>query len=151
MSFIDNMLALNNAHQTETGFLERAALVSMIERGFYSAYAKDGNDALIITFDQAADYDSPNFKWFQSRFDRFVYVDRIIVAEHARGQGHARHYYNALFALAKENGHERVTCEVNLDPPNPGSLAFHAALGFTACGEALLGNGKTVRYLERLL
>jgi uncharacterized protein len=151
MSFVDNMLALNNAHLTETGYLERAALVQMLEHSFYSAYAKDGNDALIITFVRDADYDSPNFVWFQSRFDHFVYVDRIIIAAHARGQGLARYYYSELFVLAKEAGHSRVVCEVNLDPPNPGSLAFHAALGFVSCGEALLKNGKTVRYLERLL
>jgi predicted GNAT superfamily acetyltransferase len=28
-----------------------------------------------------------------------------------------------------------VTCEVNLDPPNPESLAFHARLGFARVGE----------------
>ncbi len=30
---------------------------------------------------------------------------------------------------------ERVTCEVNLVPPNPGSLAFHHRLGFERMGE----------------
>ncbi len=45
-------------------------------------------EALLLAFDQAADYDSPNFLWFRERFPRFVYVDRIVVAGEARGRGH---------------------------------------------------------------
>ncbi len=151
MDILDNLLALNNAHQKETGFLEKSELANMVDRAFYCDHAGNGKDALLITFDQDADYSSPNFAWFQARFDRFVYVDRIIVAKHARNRGLARHYYETLFARAAAAGHNRVTCEVNVDPPNPGSLAFHAALNFVPCGEALLHNGKTVRYLERPL
>ena len=42
-------------------------------------------DALLLAFDQDADYDSPNFLWFRSRYSRFVYVDRIVVAPAAGG------------------------------------------------------------------
>jgi predicted GNAT superfamily acetyltransferase len=39
---------------------------------------------------------------------------------------------------------------VNIDPPNPASLAFHAKLGFVGCGEAIdPRNAKRVRYLVR--
>ena len=51
--------------------------------------------------------------------------------------------------LARAAGHERVVCEVNADPPNPASDAFHAALGFAEIGATLLPNGKTVRYFMR--
>jgi predicted GNAT superfamily acetyltransferase len=45
-----------------------------------------------------------------------------------------------------------IVCEVNLDPPNPASDAFHAALGFAEVGTAVIDNGdKTVRYLSRRL
>jgi len=43
-----------------------------------------------------------------------------------------------------------VVCEVNLDPPNPVSDAFHATLGFAEVGhQALQGTSKTVRYLSK--
>ena len=46
-------------------------------------------DAFLLAFDQSAQYDSPNFLWFRSRYPRFVYVDRIVVVSSARGRGPA--------------------------------------------------------------
>lgn len=107
-------------------------------------------DALLLAFDQDAAYDNPNFNWFKARYPRFVYVDRIVVSAAARGRGLARALYRDLFARAA--GYERVVCEVNADPPNPASDAFHAALGFEAVGSARLpGTDKTVRYFSRPL
>jgi uncharacterized protein len=151
MSELDNLLILNNAHAIETGPLTREELVQMMATAFHNASVGKGKDGLLITFDQDAPYNSPNFLWFKARYDRFVYVDRIVVAAHARGRGLARMFYHKLFDHALQMGHMRITCEVNLDPPNPGSLAFHEAQGFTAVGDAKLTNGKTVRYLEYLL
>ena len=109
-------------------------------------------DAFLLAFDQDADYDSPNFLWFRSRYPRFVYVDRIVVAPLARGRGHARRLYDDLFRHALRAGHERVVCEVNSEPPNPASDAFHATLGFSEVGAATIHDGsKTVRYLARQL
>lgn len=45
-----------------------------------------------------------------------------------------------------------VCCEVNSDPPNPASDAFHARLGFAEVGAAAIhGGAKSVRYLARPL
>ncbi len=53
---------------------------------------------------------------------------------------------------ARQAGQTRVVCEVNLDPPNPASDAFHANMGFVEIGQAAIHNGaKTVRYFEKLL
>ena len=47
---------------------------------------------------------------------------------------------------------DTVVCEVNREPPNPASDAFHAALGFSEVGLAAIhGGSKTVRYLARAL
>jgi hypothetical protein len=109
-------------------------------------------DAFLLAFDQDADYDGPNFLWFRERYPRFVYVDRIVVASSARGRGLARLLYCALFVEAARAGHSCIVCEVNSEPPNPGSDAFHAALGFAKVGSASIHNGsKTVRYLLRRL
>ncbi len=144
------LLALNNAHAVETSELDAAKLTHLLSQAF-RATAIGGDAALLIAFDQSAAYDSPNFTWFQARYERFVYVDRIVVAAAHRGHGLARRLYRDVFAHAQAAGHERVVCEVNVDPPNPGSDAFHAALGFFEVGRAVLANGKTVRYLTYAL
>jgi uncharacterized protein len=145
------LLALNNAHAVETSFADAARFDAMIEQSWL-ALATPEADAFLLCFDQHAAYDSLNFRWFQVRFDRFVYVDRIIVAASRRGQGLAGQFYAALFEAARAAGHERIVCEVNSAPPNPASEAFHARLGFAECGRTdLPGLGKSVRYLMKVL
>ncbi len=145
------LLALNNAHARELSWLEPERLVHLVSRAFLASRIGEV-DAFLLAFDQDADYDSPNFLWFRSRYTRFVYVDRIAVAPAARGRGHARTLYEGLFADATRAGHDRVVCEVNSMPPNPESDAFHAALAFSQVGTGTLhGGSKTVRYLSRAL
>ena len=151
MSGIDAMLSLSAAHEEETGPLDRAKLTHMLSNAFYSATHSGGGDGFLIAFDQAADYGGINFKWFVERYSKFVYIDRVIVAPHARGQGLARSFYEGLFDRARAEGHTMVGCEINSDPPNPGSMAFHAALGFVEVGEAALDNGKCVSYQVKTL
>ncbi len=108
--------------------------------------------AFLLAFDQDADYDSPNYLWFRARHRRFVYIDRIVVAPAMRKQGLANRLYEDLFRTARRAGHDRIVCEVNTDPPNPASDAFHTALGFEEVGHASIHGGtKTVRYLSRSL
>ncbi len=109
------------------------------------------SDAFLIGLDQDADYDSPNFLWFRDRYERFAYIDRVVVAASAHGQGLGRALYERLFAETKTAGYPCVMAEVNVVPPNPGSLAFHEKMGFEAVGEAELATDKTVRYFARTL
>ncbi|WP_095087528.1 GNAT family N-acetyltransferase [Mesorhizobium sophorae] len=143
------ILALNNEHAAELSWLEPERLSFLLGEAFYTR--RIGNlEAFIMTFDQDARYDSPNFVWFRERYPRFVYVDRVVVAAQARGRGHARLLYQDLFGHVERAGHTLVTCEVNTDPPNPASDAFHAALGFAEAGDAVIHGGKkAVRYYIR--
>ncbi|KQU77551.1 GNAT family acetyltransferase [Mesorhizobium sp. Root695] len=145
------ILALNNEHAAELSWLEAERLSFLLGEAFYARRIGD-LEAFIMTFDQDARYDSPNFLWFGERYERFVYVDRVVVAAQARGRGHARRLYQDLFEHVVRAGHTLVTCEVNTDPPNPASDAFHAALGFTEAGDAVIHGGKkAVRYYVRSL
>ena len=145
------LLTLNNANAEKTSFLTAQKWQSMIGAAFTATCVR-GPAALVIAFDQDADYDSVNFKWFRERLSRFVYIDRIVVGEHHRGAGLARSMYDDLFERGRSAGQDIVVCEVNAIPPNPGSDAFHARMGFTEMGQAeLAGSEKTVRYLAKHL
>ena len=144
------VIALGTANEVETGPIDVAWLEANAQQWFVGAQAGE-NEAFAIVFDESAHYGSPNFHWFRDRLPRFVYVDRIVVDESARGKGLARALYEHVFEAARAAGQERVVCEINFDPPNPSSDAFHAKLGFSEIGRATLANGKSVRYLERLI
>ncbi len=144
------LLVLNNAHAAELSLLDDARMAELNDRAFLACRIGEA-EALLLAFDQGADYDSPNFLWFRERHARFVYVDRIVVAPAARGRGHARRLYEHLFDRARAAGHGQIVCEVNADPPNPASDAFHAALGFRQVGSATLPGGKTVGYFAKAL
>lgn len=144
------VLELNNRHAVELSWLDPVRLEALLVDAFYARGFGDA-EALLLAFDQAVRYDSPNFLWFRERYSRFVYVDRIVVAPAAREQGFARRLYVDLFTRSAAAGHDLVVCEVNVVPPNPASDAFHATLGFAELGRGPTQGGKTVRYLGRQL
>jgi predicted GNAT superfamily acetyltransferase len=93
----------------------------------------------MIAFGPGAAYESPNYRWFCARFPDFLYVDRIVVDAARRGSGLGRALYAAAFEAA---GERPVCCEVNLRPPNPDSLAFHARIGLFEIGRQELDGGR---------
>jgi predicted GNAT superfamily acetyltransferase len=145
-------LQLNNAHAKETSELDLVRLNTLLGMACYARGIDQGKVAFLIALDHTAPYENPNFAWFKSAYQSFVYIDRVIVAESARGQGIARLLYEDLFASARSAGIHRVVCEVNSEPPNPASDAFHFAMGFEKVGKAVLYNGaKTVNYFAKNL
>ena len=150
---IDALLALNAAHERETSPLDREAMVALINQACHVGLrGSGGRDGFLIALDQDAGYRSPNFGWFKERYPRFAYVDRIIVAKAAQGRGLARSLYQELIERSERAGHSVLGAEINLDPPNPASDAFHASLGFREVGRSTPAPGqKFVRYMVREL
>lgn len=143
---LPRLLALNNAHAAEVNELSADGLAALVRIATHARIVDDGLGFLIALSERTPSH-GPNHGWFLARHPAFVYVDRVVVAPEARGRGLARRMYEELATLA---GDRPLCCEVNLVPPNPGSLAFHDRLGFVACGEADdPRNGKRVRYLIR--
>jgi uncharacterized protein len=145
------VLSLNNAHAAELSWLDGERLRLWLRQAFHARRIGEVY-GFLLAFDESAAYDSPNYLWFRQRYRRFVYVDRVVVAPAARGRGLAGLLYADLFDHAARAAHDIVVCEVNRDPPNPASDAFHAAQGFAEVGRATIHQGsKTVRYLARAI
>lgn len=88
----------------------------------------------VLAFGSDTDHDSVNFSWFAAHYSRFLYVDRVVVASTCQGMGVGSLLYDDLFAFARRAGHERITCEIDTEPPNPRSERFHDAFGFAEVG-----------------
>ena len=115
-----------------------------------AAVAGDKVIGFVIGFAPGSGYESPNYRYFEERGTDHLYIDRIVVAENARGMRVGQTLYERVVALAVAEGRAEVTCEVNLDPPNPGSLAFHDRMGFREVGQQETGYA-TVSLLARPL
>ena len=98
----------------------------------------------VLALPPGVDYGSENYRWFSERGSNFLYVDRIVVADGHRSTGLGAVLYDAVFAAARDAGAAEVDCEVNVEPPNPGSLAFHGRLGFREVGRQSTKGGTVV-------
>ncbi len=138
---------LNEQHAAELSSLSADGFAQLVATAHYAKQVRP-HMGFLIAFDHAAQYASQNYQWFKQRYETFLYIDRVVVEEKARGQGVATALYDDLFSFAKEQGHSYVVCEVNTIPPNPESMLFHQRLGFKQIGFAQLkGAGKEVAYL----
>jgi predicted GNAT superfamily acetyltransferase len=98
-------------------------------------------------------YASENLRWLErwmaEHDTTMLYVDRIAIAEAARGQRTGQRLYEAAFALTRERQRQWLTCEVNTDPDNPGSHRFHSRLGFVRIGAARFKPDYAVAFYAR--
>lgn len=90
--------------------------------------------AFLLAFENGTAYDSPNYRWFSQRYERFLYVDRIAVAAGTQGHGIGRLLYQDIFAHARQCGIPRIVAEFYTTPPNEVSRKFHASFGFKEVG-----------------
>jgi predicted GNAT superfamily acetyltransferase len=98
----------------------------------------------VLAMHPGSPYDSENYRWFEERGGNGLYVDRIVVDGAVRGRGLGQVLYASVFGAAEAEGRSEVTCEVNVEPPNPGSLAFHSRLGFAEVGRQATKGGTVV-------
>lgn len=109
----------------------------------------DGTVAgFVLAFRSGTPHRDPNYLWFSSRFSDFLYVDRIIVSNAARGKGVGKLLYNDLFSWARASKVSRVTCEIDCDPPNEVSSQFHSGFGFREVGRHKVDDGKKTVSLQ---
>ncbi|MFL6156897.1 MAG: GNAT family N-acetyltransferase [Marmoricola sp.] len=147
----DQVLAWNQTHVELLAPLDEARLVELLgasDAGWVILH--EGRDVgFVLTFAAGAAIEGLNYQWFSARHDAFLYLDRIVVDASARRTGVASRVYDAIEARAAELG--PVLClEVNLDPPNEPSLAFHRNRGYVEVGQQE-ANGHLVSLMEKPL
>jgi predicted GNAT superfamily acetyltransferase len=114
-----------------------------VQAAYHRVVAIDGVvAAVLLAFREGVDYDSPNYRWFVQRYMQFLYIDRVVVAAARRGHGLGARLYDDIIAFAASRGVAQLTCEFDLEPPNPASARFHARHGFREVGRQWLGGGK---------
>jgi len=141
---------LNNDYATELSYKTDRDFKALFETAYWARHVQ--GRAFCIAFDHRSLVTGENFDFVSENFQSFVYVDRIVVSTKARGLGYGRELYDALLHQARQDGHSQIICEVNVDPPNLGSVKFHERYGFKPVLDSRkLKNGKTVQYYRLAL
>ena len=138
------ILRLNGESEHFLSPLAPARLAKLHGQAAYHRIAALEREVLgfLLAFRERADYDSPNYRWFAGRYDRFLYIDRVVVSKAHQGRRLGALLYDDLFAFASTSGAERVVCEFDIDPPNEISRKFHARFGFREVGTQWVAAGK---------
>jgi hypothetical protein len=148
---LDRLVDLNNAAVPKVDAVTAESLLHRINNSRLARVAVEGDEVLgmILCFLPGADYGSLNYGWFCENYDDFLYIDRIFIAEQARGRGIGEAFYRDVEAVAPSFT-ARLACEVNELPPNHGSLRFHKRVGFSEVGKRDYdGGAKRVVFLMK--
>ena len=104
--------------------------------------------AFLLALREGAAYDSVNYRWFSARYARFLYIDRVVVSQQLQASGAGSALYRNAFAHAAATEVPWLTCEFDVEPPNPVSERFHAKFAFREVGRQTVQNGKKVVSLQ---
>ena len=107
--------------------------------------------AFLLAFREGAAYESENYRWFADRYPQFLYIDRVVVDAAFQSRRLGTLLYEDLFTFARSHKLSRVTCEFDIEPPNPVSARFHQRFGFREAGRQNVGYAAKAVSLQELL
>ena len=93
----------------------------------------------LLVLPSGLEYDSLNYKWFSSRYEKFAYIDRIAISKNWRNKGMGKSLYTDLENTLKD--YNLIACEFNVIPLNLVSKQFHESLDYENVGFQLTENG----------
>ena len=137
-SDVPAVTALNNAAYPAVSVLTEESVAELFAMCNVALVATNRDReviAFLLSLGMGKPYESENYRWFEARGVRHQYIDRIVVGASAKGTGIGRAFYESVLDHARQCGANEVTAEVNVRPPNPGSMAFHERLGFQRLAE----------------
>jgi len=142
-SDFEAILRLNENEVQQTSSMELDRLHSLVGMSAYCKVVTVQTQvaAFLIALREGAPYENDNYQWFAKRFPSFLYVDRVVVDSQFSGRKIGSKLYDDLFAFARAEKIETITCEYNVDPPNPASRRFHDKFGFKELGTQWVAGG----------
>ena len=152
-SDLDDVLALNEASVPHVNSLTSRDLQWFFEHASYFRRVRlNGRLAgFLIGLGPGLGYRSANYRFFCDKHETFGYVDRVVVAPELQRLGIASLLYED-YASTLRGFVPVMTCEVNLRPPNAGSVAYHERHGFMRVAtQETEGGSKEVALMEKRL
>lgn len=148
---LPDILKINRASVPHVGDVDMDRMEYFLKHADPFLVVEDEGEiaGFMIVLQPGLDYSSLNYSFFCNNYSSFDYVDRIAIADSYRRKKYGSALYKYLF---EESDKSMVTCEVNLNPPNPDSMKFHQTLGFSKIAEMRTQQGeKNVALLVKQL
>lgn len=136
-SDLNSLRELNEANVPHVNSLTVDELRRLWQLSTYFRVVEEKDELLacLLVLSPGREYKSLNYQWFSSRYQEFLYIDRVMVASSGRRRGLASMLYEDLFDFGRKQGVPRVLCEYNLRPANNISRDFHTAHAFQEVGQ----------------
>lgn len=136
-----SVLALNLESEQYLAPMHHAEFDWFVEHAtaFRSVQREGVLAGFLIALGPGLTYPSDNYRWFSERYNGFLYIDRIVIGSGHRGLGVGRSVYDWAEGFAQQRGWPWLLAEIDTDPPNTTSLAFHARMGFEEVGQHRYG------------
>ena len=132
---VHSMWSINEQGLPGTGQVSKQEVFDLLNLSSFAigVFREEELLGFVICLSPGTDYKSLNYAWFNNKYNNFIYVDRIAVSLDQRDEGIGSKLYEEVIAYSQENAIP-IAAEVNLNPPNPGSMRFHNRFGFEEVG-----------------
>ena len=133
----ETILRLNEEEVQYTAPMDLELLENIFESSDFCHVAEINKKvvAFVLALREGTTYDSVNYKWFSEHYEKFLYVDRIVVSGEHKGKKIGSMLYEKTLEYGKTSGVLMVAAEINIEPPNLTSLKFHKKFGFSEVGQ----------------
>ena len=146
---LTEIIPANNAEIPAVSLLDEDKLTTILDAAETAVVAEVDDEVAGFVFGLPSgleDFDSANYQGFEEHLDDYVYIERIVVMPGNQGLGIGRQLYDHVV----DNSDAPVlVSEVNTEPRNDASLAFHDRFGFEPIGELTYGEGIRCAKLAR--
>lgn len=159
---LDRVVVINEANVPDVGPADRDHLRFLVEESELALVAELADTVedisvvagFCLVLGPDSTYQSVNYRWFMDRYDDAFYLDRVAFDATYQGMGLGTQLYAGVdrrIAERRADGAaiDRLTLEVNVEPPNHQSLAFHSRRGFVEVGRQPTPYGITVSLQEK--
>jgi predicted GNAT superfamily acetyltransferase len=148
---LDRVLEINRANTPEVGSLGSARLAFIYDESAIrlGVTVDERLIGFALVLAPGSSYDSVNYQWFKTDYSESWYLDRVAISAAHRRQGLGARLYGHIVEALAATRVRSLGLEVNIDPPNPGSLAFHERLGFEVVGQQTTDYGAVVAMMLR--
>jgi predicted GNAT superfamily acetyltransferase len=134
---LPQVMAINEANVPEVGDIDLEQLRFIVSESAARLVVEvDGAIAgFCLVLAPGSAYDSINYAWFMERYPTDWYLDRVAFDAATQGKGFGSQLYAEVELRLTAAAATGLTLEVNIDPPNEPSLAFHDKHGFAEVGQ----------------